>query len=328
MESHAQRGATVDRLIGTIQDLSQVRQLGDVQRIVRSAARSLTGADGATFVLRDGERCHYADEDAIAPLWKGKRFPLEACISGWAMLNRQTATIEDIYADERIPHEAYRPTFVKSLAMVPIRSSDPVGAIGNYWAERHAPTADEVALLQSLADATSVAMENVRVRALSQTDELTGVNNRRGFFEVATEAFEAERAVEGEVAIAFVDVDGLKRVNASLGHETGSELIATVASALASCAREGDVVGRLGGDEFALLRPTGAASADDLRAEIADALAKGAEVRSYPVAATIGVALERAHVAPSLDALIDAADRDMYAHRRAAYGGPSVRVSE
>ena len=48
--------------------------------------------------------------------------------------------IEDIYADDRIPHDAYRPTFVKSLAMVPIRTLDPVGAIGNYWAERHQPT--------------------------------------------------------------------------------------------------------------------------------------------------------------------------------------------
>ena len=42
----------------------------------------LVGADGATFVLRDGDCCYYVDEDAISPLWKGQRFPLEACISG------------------------------------------------------------------------------------------------------------------------------------------------------------------------------------------------------------------------------------------------------
>ena len=45
--------------------------------IVRHAARQLVGADGATFVLRDGDKSFYADEDAIAPLWKGLRFPLE-----------------------------------------------------------------------------------------------------------------------------------------------------------------------------------------------------------------------------------------------------------
>src|SRR5262249_56843927 len=54
---------------------------------------------------------------AIAPLWKGQRFPMSACISGWSMLNRCPAVISDIYADSRIPHDAYRPTFVKSLVM-------------------------------------------------------------------------------------------------------------------------------------------------------------------------------------------------------------------
>jgi signal transduction histidine kinase len=86
---------------------------------------------------------------------------MSACISGWAMLNREPAVIEDIYADDRIPAEAYRPTFVKSLAMVPIRTSEPIGAIGNYWATRRLPTESEVKLLQALADSASIAMENV-----------------------------------------------------------------------------------------------------------------------------------------------------------------------
>src|SRR5258705_3687257 len=99
--------------------MSLAGDVATVQNIVRLAARQLTGADGATFVLRDGDRCFYADEDAIAPLWKGQRFPMSACISGWSMLNRRAAVIEDIYADARIPHDAYRPTFVHSLVIVP-----------------------------------------------------------------------------------------------------------------------------------------------------------------------------------------------------------------
>jgi GAF domain-containing protein len=118
----------IEQLVAVVQELSKARTLEDIQIIVRSAARRLTGADGATFVLRDGDKCFYADEDAIQPLWKGMRFPLEACISGWAMINGRAAVIEDIYADARIPADAYRPTFVKSLAMVPIRAAQPVGA--------------------------------------------------------------------------------------------------------------------------------------------------------------------------------------------------------
>ena len=80
-------------LIGLVQRLSLARSLPEIQSIVRSGARRLTGADGATFVLRDGDRCFYADEDAIEPLWKGQRFPLGQCISGWAMNNRRSVAI-------------------------------------------------------------------------------------------------------------------------------------------------------------------------------------------------------------------------------------------
>lgn len=155
----------MERLVSVVQELSLARSVAAVQDIVRHAARELAGADGATFVLREGGFCHYADEDAIAPLWKGQRFPMKTCISGWAMLNRHPAIIEDIYSDARIPHDAYRPTFVKSLAMVPIRASDPIGAIGVYWAKRHQPGIEEVRLIQALADTTAVAMENVTIHA-------------------------------------------------------------------------------------------------------------------------------------------------------------------
>ncbi|HEX2671411.1 MAG TPA: ATP-binding protein [Polyangiaceae bacterium] len=162
----------MERLVLVVQELSQASSLEAIQVIVRQAARQLTGADGATFVLRDGDKCFYADEDAISPLWKGMRFPLSACISGWAMLNARAAVIEDIYADARIPADAYRPTFVKSLAMVPIRTSAPIGAIGNYWATRRMPTANEVRLLQALADSTSIAIENVQTRSALLRTEL------------------------------------------------------------------------------------------------------------------------------------------------------------
>jgi signal transduction histidine kinase len=157
----SQRERRLGRLLTAVQELSLARSLDDVMAIVRTAARELTGADGATFVLRDEDRCYYADEDAIEPLWKGQRFPMSICISGWSMLNKQPVVIEDIYADARIPAAAYRPTFVKSLAMVPIRTADPIGAIGNYWASHHRPSDEDLELLQSLANSTSVAIENV-----------------------------------------------------------------------------------------------------------------------------------------------------------------------
>ncbi len=191
MDPHAKRDGDshADILVAAIQDLSGARTLEEIQRIVRHAARKLTGADGATFVLRDGDQCFYADEDAIAPLWKGLRFPMSACISGWVMLNKQPAVIEDIYADDRIPADAYRPTFVKSLAMVPIRTSEPIGAIGNYWATHQRPTNDEVRRLQLLANSTSIAIENEGLyRALEER-----VRERTAALETARSAEAAVR---------------------------------------------------------------------------------------------------------------------------------------
>jgi len=221
----------VDYLIQVVQDLSLARDLSRIMEIVRRAARVLTGSDGATFVLREGEQCYYADEDAIGPLWKGSRFPMNMCISGWVMDHCESVLIEDVYADERIPADFYRQTFVQSLAMVPIRCEEPVGAIGSYWATKTLPTPEQMRLLKALAGTTAVAMENVRIHAemeqrvrertaeleaanqeisqLSLTDELTGLYNRRGFLLMAHQQLrEAHRS--GKTAeLLLADVDGL-----------------------------------------------------------------------------------------------------------------------
>ncbi len=159
----ARLAAGYERLVGVVKALSLARDLPAIMAIVRRAARELTGADGATFVLRDGDQCHYADEDAIGPLWKGQKFPMASCISGWAMVHRQPAVVEDIHADPRIPISAYEPTFVRSVVMVPIRAMDPIGAIGTYWARPRIPDRREIRLLQALADTTAVALENARI---------------------------------------------------------------------------------------------------------------------------------------------------------------------
>lgn len=178
-------------LIQAVQELSMARDMATVMAIVRRAARALTGADGATFVLREGELCHYAEENAIAPLWKGRRFPMHTCISGWAMLHGRSAVIDDIYADERIPVDAYRPTFVKSLAMVPIRPNAPIGAIGNYWAYPHRATPEELQLLEALANSTSIALENIQLyseleqRVAERTAELVEANKELEAFSFA-----------------------------------------------------------------------------------------------------------------------------------------------
>lgn len=144
--------------------LALLVEAGDLERVMlitRRAARQLTRADGVSFILRDGDKCHYADEDAISPLWKGQRFPQEKCVSGWCMQHAQVLALEDIYSDPRVLWEAYHPTFVKSLVIAPIRHESPIGALGLYWAQRHRATSAEITTLKTLAHGAGLALASL-----------------------------------------------------------------------------------------------------------------------------------------------------------------------
>jgi diguanylate cyclase (GGDEF)-like protein len=321
-------------LVRAIQELSLARDLDRIAEIVRSAARELVGADGATFVLRDGDLCFYKDEDALSPLWKGLRFPMETCISGWAMLNREPAVIEDIYRDARIPHDAYRPTFVQSLVMVPIRSRAPVGAIGTYWATRRRAGEREVGLLQALADSTSVAMENVQlyneleqrvaartqelvaanrllydeacererveqeVRRFAMTDGLTGLDNRLGFLRRATDALNAARQRNNPSLLLYLVLE-------STNGGQGESLPLAAAHMLRTQFRRGDVLARLGGAEFLVLT-SGHEDPDALVQRLRACL--GAHNRTAQQGLTLRIGLVEAKPGQDLEQLLLEAD--------------------
>jgi diguanylate cyclase (GGDEF)-like protein len=345
------RASATERLIQAVQELSLARNLLDIQLIVRTAARAISGGDGATFVLADDGMCHYADEDAIGPLWKGMRFPMETCISGWAMLHREAVVIPDVYLDNRIPHEAYRPTFVKSLVMVPIRRIDPIGAIGIYWAEERQPSEQDVAIIQALADSTSIAMEhvyaqadlearvrdrtaeleeaNAEIRQLSLTDDLTGLYNRRGFYVLAESALLVARDHGHASVLAYLDLDGLKQVNDEAGHDVGDELIVDVANVLRAALGPSDIIARIGGDEFCVLVAEFDDSPDVLRdclfAAFSDVNRTGA--RTYRLSASMGIVRVPADCTDTLEQLLALADAQMYVDKRGKFDADEETVA-
>jgi diguanylate cyclase (GGDEF)-like protein len=341
--SASEAGHTIEYLIEAVQRLSLAQDVQQIIDIACTAARRLTGADGASVILREEDKCFYADEDAISPLWKDQRFPMDECISGWVMNHCTSVAILDIYQDSRILADTYRPTFVRSMAMVPLRTHNPIGAIGSYWAKEHAPTTEQVRILQALADSTAVAIQNLRIRQellaaneelrteavlrrrmeakalrLSLTDELTGLNNRRGFLLRAEQFLKLVKRVPTHGWLIYIDMDGLERVNNDLGHDAGDRLIRSAAKVLRESFRDSDIIGRIGGDEFAVF----AAGTSTPAVEIEERLNRNIDHHNlcFPehpaLSMNIGVIRCDPHSLHTLEDMIHQADAAMYIERR------------
>ena len=150
---------------------------------------------------------------------------------------------------------------------------------------------------------------------MARTDVLTGVANRRGFFEAA----ESLAAEHGEIALMMVDIDHFKRVNDRHGHAVGDELLKHVAQTIGDTVKEpAGIVGRIGGEEFAvLLAGSGAGRAE----QFAERLCRNARTAGFEhdgefVGATLSIGLALGGPGDSVDALMKAADMAAYEAKR------------
>ena len=161
----------------------------------------------------------------------------------------------------------------------------------------------------------------------ARRDPLTGLPNRSVFFEHLAEATHRARTGETRLAVLFMDLDGFKHVNDTLGHDVGDELLRAVAGRLAGAVRRSDVVARLGGDEFAVLVELveSIASVEAMADHLCGALAAPISVRGRMVAvrASIGVALGP-HPSDDPQLLLRDADVAMYRAKADRPGGHVV----
>ena len=149
------------RLAEVVESIAGVRDLAALASIVCAAARQLTGAEGSALALREGDECHYVEEDSPTPLWKGRRLPMDRCAAGWTIGRGEPLVVADRENDPRIPAELFDGTFVRALALVPIGRGEALGAIGCYWSGPHRPSEQELGLQQALADAAAVGLDNL-----------------------------------------------------------------------------------------------------------------------------------------------------------------------
>jgi len=164
----------------------------------------------------------------------------------------------------------------------------------------------------------------LELRDQSLTDELTGVYNRRAFYMLGEYMFSEGKRDGVPLTILFFDLDGLKRVNDTLGHDAGSELICDFARLLSARFRDSDVVARLGGDEFAVL----ARGQDFLGAAVQrleqEVRARNDEAgRPYQIGYSVGQASAEPASMASFAELVARADAAMYEQKHRKKGHPA-----
>ena len=149
-------------------------------------------------------------------------------------------------------------------------------------------------------------------RMLSQTDPLTGIANTREFYQqINAELARANRS-KRPISIAYIDLDGFKQVNDSLGHRAGDRLLRIVAQTFQATIRKTDLVGRLGGDEFAILLPnTDQAGATCIMQRLNHTFREQMKQLHMEVTLSAGV-ISFATIPASVDEMIHKADRLMY----------------
>lgn len=162
------------------------------------------------------------------------------------------------------------------------------------------------------------ALEN-SLRALAETDSLTGTANRRQFFLRASEAFQRARSTARPLSVLMLDLDNFKEVNDRWGHSAGDQVLTTATKAWQQALREQDILSRLGGEEFAVLLPdTEGSSALACAQRLAQALAlvaDGAVSPAISCTASTGVA-ELCPDDADFDACLRRADEALYRAKR------------
>jgi PAS domain S-box-containing protein/diguanylate cyclase (GGDEF)-like protein len=171
-----------------------------------------------------------------------------------------------------------------------------------------------------IEDITERKLLEEELRAALVTDELTGLYNRRGFFERSDETlWSAPR--RGETALLFlVKLDDMKGINDTVGHKAGDAIIADVGRMLRETFREKDVIGRIGGVEFAILATGTEKTVNHLVAHLEDAAStfEKSDGRNCSVSLSLGSALSGPHEARSLEELIARANETMMGKKQAA----------
>ena len=254
-------------------------------------------------------------------------------LSEQALQLRSVMTFPDITESQLLPapaREVLLGAGVRGLLVAPItHESRQMGLLAVFFDHVRPFDAEAAPLAAALTRQAGQVIARIeltkQLQRAAMLDEITGLPNRRLFEEQVHRSSQHDELV----GVAFIDLDGFKAVNDTLGHDTGDRVLREVAVRIQSVVRERDSVARFGGDEFVAVwtvhdRQTAVLIAERIREAIAQPYELPGEL---PISASIGLAVSRVHPAPEVaDRLVRVADQAMY--RAKSEGGNRVVLSE
>ena len=314
----------------------------DRQRLLLEAAetvnRSVDSASLETNILAEAARLADAQKSALLAVrgdvlvakevyGLSDRFrqlfvvPLEDSLFGKAVLDGETVAVEEVGAEGTTAAHLGDEGKYRSLLTAPLQSHrGTYGALAVFYDQtRHFREYDKT-LFRTFAIHATIALDNRRLihekDQMAVLDGLTGVYNR-SYLELTLERATKEvRRNGGAVSILFLDLDDMKKLNDTFGHQAGDRALRELATLLRGSCRETDIVARYGGDEFVVLMPaTDERGAERVALKVDEAIARHNSAAEGPVRLSASVGRHTAGAADINDVLHEA-DRRMYAMKR------------
>jgi len=297
-----------------------------VLRSILQTSVSALSSDAGAILLADGERLEVA-----AAVGGGVSLPPEGYDIAKAdqpeiaeaLRSRKPLAVSSVISERNSPLFGLLGRAGSFIVAPLVVREQAVGALVIIARRSNAFGQTQTEVAAALAGQGVVAYENAqlfaRVQILAQRDELSGVNNRRHFFELAIRSFRDARQMGNALSAMMLDIDHFKNVNDRYGHASGDDVIHAVAQRIAKVIGSGDIVGRYGGEEFALVVQAPLASAAELAERLREVIGEAPIATAaglIEVTASVGVA-EMAGRDSDLGRLLQRTDAALYEAKRA-----------
>jgi diguanylate cyclase (GGDEF)-like protein len=308
-----------------LDDIAESVDLDEVLERTLEAARRLPGADAALISLetQDGPPILAASglpaESIELPLYVPR---------GRGGEEHRSIELSFRYSEDD-PEDAETESRIHSGLGVPL--SDSAGRLGFltvYSCERrHRFGGEELQRLEQLAERAAPAIENARrfreARQLADLDALTGMHNRRFFYQALEREVSRARRYSRALSLIVIDLDDFKQVNDRVGHLAGDEVLAVASERIQGAVRTADIACRIGGDEFAVILPESALEdARLLFSRIEDAIHEAPVGQAERLGVSGGIAELAANASPT--DFFDAADEALYRAKHAGKAQSAV----